>query len=339
MTNSEIREELRLIWADLEQTTISGKSWVQKGRPASGKWGSARARTDALINALTPPTPDPNPEPVPRAEVAFPVRTTFYYIWYPQTWAALGFKTGNELHPTLGYYDSGVVSVIDNHLRQLAYAKIDLGVLSWHGPGSEHREATIFPLVLDRTRELGLDIKWCAYYEDEGFGDPALATVKSDLAYLNDRYIDHPSFAWHNGKPMIFVYNADDDSSRQEVLDRWKAATAGEWWYCLKVFADYWTFPNQPSHWHQYGPDVRSDRQGGFSYSISPGWKSAGNPPKLPRDPAGWPAVVRAMAASGEPLQIVLTFNEWPEGTAVESGREWQSASGFGVYLDGLAQN
>jgi hypothetical protein len=42
------------------------------------------------------------------------------------------------------------------------------------------------------------------------------------------------------------------------------------------------------------------------------------------------------MVASREPWQLVTTFNEWGEGTAVEPAREWRSHSGFGKYLDAL---
>jgi hypothetical protein len=42
------------------------------------------------------------------------------------------------------------------------------------------------------------------------------------------------------------------------------------------------------------------------------------------------------MVDSGEDWQLITTFNEWGEGTATESAREWQSQSGFGEYLDAL---
>jgi hypothetical protein len=42
------------------------------------------------------------------------------------------------------------------------------------------------------------------------------------------------------------------------------------------------------------------------------------------------------MVASGEPWQLVTTFNEWGEGTSVESADEWKSASGLGAYLDAI---
>jgi hypothetical protein len=42
------------------------------------------------------------------------------------------------------------------------------------------------------------------------------------------------------------------------------------------------------------------------------------------------------MIASAAPFQLVTSFNEWGEGTAVESAQEWASASGYGAYLDAL---
>jgi Fibronectin type III domain len=45
------------------------------------------------------------------------------------------------------------------------------------------------------------------------------------------------------------------------------------------------------------------------------------------------------MVASNAPWQLVTTFNEWGEGTAIESANEWNSASGYGAYLDALHDN
>jgi hypothetical protein len=42
------------------------------------------------------------------------------------------------------------------------------------------------------------------------------------------------------------------------------------------------------------------------------------------------------MAASNARFQLVTTFNEWGEGTSVESATQWSSASGRGTYLDVL---
>jgi len=45
------------------------------------------------------------------------------------------------------------------------------------------------------------------------------------------------------------------------------------------------------------------------------------------------------MIASNEPWQLVISFNEWNEGTAVEAAREWATPSGYGAYLDALHAN
>ena len=54
------------------------------------------------------------------------------------------------------------------------------------------------------------------------------------------------------------------------------------------------------------------------------------------RDLAEWRANVEEMAASGDPFQLVVSFDEWGEGTAVESAEEWATPSGYGAYLDAL---
>ena len=42
------------------------------------------------------------------------------------------------------------------------------------------------------------------------------------------------------------------------------------------------------------------------------------------------------MISSGAEFQLVTTFNEWGEGTAVEPAPEWASSSGNGNFLDVL---
>jgi hypothetical protein len=42
------------------------------------------------------------------------------------------------------------------------------------------------------------------------------------------------------------------------------------------------------------------------------------------------------MNASPLPWHLVETFNEWGEGTAIESAQEWSTPSGYGAYLDAL---
>ena len=63
-----------------------------------------------------------------------------------------------------------------------------------------------------------------------------------------------------------------------------------------------------------------------------------GQATRLTRDTTTWPGNGR-MVASGAPWQLMTTFNEWGEGTGVESYTQYPSSSGYGYYLDVLHTN
>ena len=58
--------------------------------------------------------------------------------------------------------------------------------------------------------------------------------------------------------------------------------------------------------------------------------------PRLQRDLGRWRQDITDMLASQARWQLVISFNEWPEGTSVESAQEWATPSGYGAYLDAL---
>ena len=124
------------------------------------------------------------------------------------------------------------------------------------------------------------------------------------------------------------------------MATRWKAANAliGNAAYIdLKVFPGYRAVPDQAQAWHQYAPAHAEDDRSGSSFTISPGFFKAGEQaPRLARDIDRWRSSVNAMVASHAPWQLITSFNEWGEGTAVEPAAEWSSTSGFGAYLDVL---
>ncbi|HET8521803.1 MAG TPA: LamG-like jellyroll fold domain-containing protein, partial [Thermomicrobiales bacterium] len=135
---------------------------------------------------------------------------------------------------------------------------------------------------------------------------------------------------------VVFVYGSAGESC--DMVDRWTQANAGIGAYLvLKVFSGYTRCANQPDGWHQYVPASATDHQPGKSYVISPGfWKWGEASPRLERDPNRWAQNIQSMIASNEPFQLVTTFNEWGEGSSAESATEWESSSGYGVYLDAL---
>jgi hypothetical protein len=269
------------------------------------------------------------------SQLTLPLRGAFYYPWYPATWSVNGKHVFYQ--PTLGYYSSDDQAVVDQHIKALEYAKVDVAIASWWGINQQSENKRI-PMLLDRTIAAGSDLKWAVLYEKEGFGNPSVSEIQSDLAYVKQNYVPHQAYAKINGKPVIFVYNADDNTC--EVADRWAQATSGEWYLSLKVVGGYTGCAHQPTTWHQYGPNSPEQRHTGYSCVIAPGfWRADEASPRLARDPTRWSQNVRNMVASKEPWQLITTFNEWGEGTAVESAKDWESATGYGIYLDALHNN
>ena len=265
---------------------------------------------------------------------AHPIRAAFYYPWFPQAWTQQGIYPYTHYHPSAGFYDGASASVIAGHIKAMQYGKISLGIASWWGQGQQTDSKV--PTLLSTAA--GTGFKWALYYEMEGSSDPSSSQIASDLAYINSRYGSNPSFYRINGRPVIFVYAQPSDGCG--MASRWAAANANHADYIvLKVFPGYASCASQPDQWHQYSPAVAEDHQAGRAFAISPGFWLRIDSVRLARDPNRWIQNVRDMVASHEPWQFVTTFNEWGEGTAVESATEWSSASGYGTYLDALHNN
>jgi hypothetical protein len=264
------------------------------------------------------PIPDPPPT---GGNVTLPARAAFYYPWFPET-------TFGHYTPTLGFYNSSSDAVVDDHIAALDYGNFDVAIASWFGPGT-HSESTRLPKLLSRTAAAGSNLKWAAYYEPEGTGDPPVETIRSHLNYLA-AYATSNQWAKIDGRPVLFVYNANDSTCA--ITNKWSQFKA-DWYVVLKVVPGYATCVEQPDAWHQYGPASRTQVHRD-SYVISPGfWHYNEATPRLARDSAAWAQNVRDMVASNKPWQVVTTFNEWGEGTAVEEATAWQTA-GRGTYLD-----
>jgi hypothetical protein len=274
------------------------------------------------------------PPPAPPARPLNPIRAAFYYGWYPNAWSQNGIDPYTVLHPTRGRYDSGDTAVVADHVRDMDYGNIDAAIATWWG--QTHHTNTRIQGLLDTTRSIGSDLRWTIYYEKEGKQNPPVSEISSDLEHLRDRYMGHPAWLRINGRPVVFVYaGGDDDCS---TIDRWTQANSiGAYLVFAKTFTGHENCANQPDAWHVYGPAQAVRELPGESYTISPGFDHVGDGgARLPRDLARWRQNIRDMMASNAPFQLITTFNEWGEGTSVESAQEWESASGRGAYLDAL---
>ncbi|MBV1856708.1 hypothetical protein [Catellatospora tritici] len=252
-----------------------------------------------------------------------PVRAAFYYPWYPENFSA----PASKYTPTAGRYDGDDPAVVDRQIRDMQYAGLQAGIASWWGRGL--REDRRFNLLMAEAAKLRFS--WSIYYELESTGNPTSAQIRSDLSYLR-KYADKSAFLHVGGKPVVFVYADGDDACGMAA--RWADGAAG-WYVVLKVFGGYRDCARQPQGWHQYAPGGRLDLQQGYSASVSPGFfRYDASTPLLRRDAVRFRQDVLSVARSKAPFQLVTTYNEWGEGTSVESTTDWPSPSGHGVYVD-----
>src|SRR3954454_12096560 len=264
---------------------------------------------------------------------SFPLRAAFYYPWFPGAWHQRGLDHYSQYTPTLGYYSSSDPNVVRTHVRAMLWGGIHAGIASWWGRGD--RTDLRMPQLLQVTSAMKARFLWTIYYEPEGQGDPSVARIRSDLTYIRDRYAKKPDFLHVGKKFVVFVYSDINDACA--MAQRWHAANTVGAYIVLKVFAGFRSCSAAADSWHQYAPATPTQSFAPWSYTISPGVAQADEPaPRLPRDLDRWRSSVLDMVASHARFQLVTTFNEWGEGTAVESAQEWASPSGYGAYLDAL---
>jgi hypothetical protein len=259
-----------------------------------------------------------------------PIRAVFYYPWFPEAWSQQGFDPYTNYHPTLGSYDLSDRDIIEQQISAMLYGHIQAGIASWWGQGS----STDNRIHLMLSAAAGTAFRWSIYYEPEGTGNPDVNTLNADLVYLRNQYGNDPAYLRINGRFVVFVYADANDGC--EMADRWSQANTVNAYIVLKVFPGYQNCSSQPDGWHQYAPAKAADSQSHYSYTISPGFWKVGEDPRLDRNLSTWRQNINDMVASAADFQLITTFNEWGEGTAVESADEWASSSGYGAYLDAL---
>jgi hypothetical protein len=269
--------------------------------------------------------------PADTSQPTFPIRASFYYAWYPEAWSRASIFPYTRFHPSLDYYSAADASVERRQTDAMLFAHLNAGVYSWWGRGTDTDVRFWRYLAVARPTPL----RWAVYYEPEGYRDPSVDQIRSDLEYIRDFYAYRPAYLRVGGRFVVFVYGDAGDSCR--TVERWRAANDGIGAYLImKAFAGYASCPAQPDAWHQYSGS-RDQYAVTSAFMISPGFDEAReSAPRLPRDLDRWRQDIADMVASNAPWQLVISFNEWPEGTAIEDAREWQTDSGYGAYLDAL---
>ena len=326
------------------ELATSGATKINLGARESGSNAPKLVLTLNTGATATPPVQSTAPAAPPAAtstpgasgsdsQPSFPIRAAFYYPWFPEAWDQSGINPYTNYHPSLGFYNGADLNIIKHHIADMQYGNIQTGIASWWGQGSQ-TDGKVNTLL---SAAAGTSFRWGLYYEAEGSSNPSASQITSDLTYIKNHYASNPTFWRINGRFVVFVYGDPGDGCG--MADRWKQANTVNAYVVLKVFPGFDKCTNQPDNWHQYSPAVDTSRQAGYSYSIAAGFWKVGTSVRLARDLSRWTADVKAMVASKENFQLVTTFNEWGEGTAIESAQEWTSSSGYGAYLDALHNN
>lgn len=274
-----------------------------------------------------------NPSLVP------PIRGAFFFPWYPENWDQLGYTPFTRYTPTLGaYYDQDDPTVMQQQVAWAKYANIDVLIPTWRGEpggsgisnttfgsGHEHMDTKIGHL-LDQCLQWG--IKVAVYYEVEGYANPTQAQIEAEFAYLATRYFDHPAYCYVGGLPVIFVYSPGEGST---MLARYSGATSGYTTAYINAIYNNGSTPT-PQGRHTFTANA-TDSPTGNGYMICPGfWRIDEANPRLARNLSTWQSNIASMVASGKDWQLIISWNEWGEGSQVEPSDELGTG-----YLDALA--
>jgi acid phosphatase type 7 len=340
-------------------------------------WLTNFGRTPApspIAGNTNPPTGTTTPSD-PNFQPAAPYYATFFYPWYenpntdgrwsqwsdfhtpPQNWFSeyLPDPNPSAFDPANELYSSSNDAILYWQLRKLKEAKQEVAIASWWGQTHKTNRAfgKIITDVMNRADNPYPNLRWAAYYEKEGFGNPPLSELVADLNYIKNNYATQKGYLKINGKPVIFVYNAAHTGfSPSEDLSRWQQAREQTGFYVV-MKRDPLTSSNAGTMdgWHEYAPAVRKGGTAPYWYFVSPGFWLNGTTERLTRDAAAFETAVRDMINSNATWKLTETWNEWGEGSGVEpadqvnqvpSGSATLKSGGYpfkNLYIDILNRN
>ena len=188
------------------------------------------------------------------SQPSFPIRATFYYAWYPEAWFRYPVIPYSRFRPTLDLYSADDARIVRAHTDAMLYAHLDAGIYSWWGRGGYPPTDDRFGRYLAAARTT--PFRWAIYYEREGYANPSVETIRSDLEYIRDTYANKPAYLKIDGRFVVYVYGGSEDGC--DTVARWRSANTVGAYIVLKAFAGFRSCPVQPDAWHQYSADFPS---------------------------------------------------------------------------------
>jgi hypothetical protein len=180
-----------------------------------------------------------------------PYYATFYYPWFatptyggnwghwagdnnqykpPQNWFSnyLPQYSTTNFDPATRLYGVWDDKLIYWQLQKMAEAKIGVAISSWWGQNStgDPEFKHIITDIMNRPDNPYPNLRWTLFYEQEGFSDPSVSQIVSDLNYINANYANQSGYLKIDGKPVIFVYGEGSPTDGTETTDRWTQANS-----------------------------------------------------------------------------------------------------------------
>lgn len=247
----------------------------------------------------------------------------------PNTWASnyIPDYNGGKFDPYNGLYSSKDTNIIKQQLGLMKKAEIDFAISSWWGKNSYEDQTLdiIFNQVLPGEDNPYREVKFCIYYEKDGFADVPKSDIISDINYIKKKYTNSSYYFKIDGKPVVFVYNTKSglfNETSQEEVQKWKEVRDEEGIYLvLKVFGGYQKVADLADSWHEYAPatNMGFKQVGNYSAFVTPGFHKWHESPRLVReDFIRFDNNVKSLANANVSLKLIETWNEWGEGTGIE---------------------
>jgi hypothetical protein len=112
--------------------------------------------------------------------------------------------------PLTGPYASNDKFILEYQLLLMKYAGVDGTIPDWYGVddlgGNEDKTRNMNALFA-MSKEVGMDLAVC--YEDRfksSDATSAIASIKTDLKYLQDNYFGHERYAKVDGQPLLLIF-------------------------------------------------------------------------------------------------------------------------------------
>jgi glycoprotein endo-alpha-1,2-mannosidase len=137
----------------------------------------------------------------------------YYYTWYYQDhWAStdyVGRHLPMPLEPQLGEYVSDDPAVIGAHVKWAAEYGIDFFIISWSHPGSfadQTARKYLLPAIAQSNIRQAPIVELLSYGERDLANPELRARLATDLRYVGENFLKHPSALRIKGKPVLLLY-------------------------------------------------------------------------------------------------------------------------------------